>query len=554
MKNCIVINLYIYIIKIINAVFLIKYKYKNINNSYLKKEMAEEYQSIKGEKELIDSQINDKEIGNSSEVPETDNKELYSAPSPNLDITNKMDNDENMTNDYKESYENIIGENEDEYIAVIEGLENELLIEQHITKSLKNDTSFNEEVNKLKSELNNKNTKLEQLKSINKKQENTLIEFKNKLKKEVNKKAMNNKVIINSENINLNYLKEVSKNEAINNAIKIKDSALMNVINKMNLLKKENEELKKKIYQNESSFNCSHVANPNYEDSSQKNMEKIKFLQNEIKMLNKQLIEHNRCIEEQNTANKEYNSLKNELRLLKINNQDIKNKIKEFEKKILNIEINDINNNSLINYNTNNLTIRKKNPNGNNIGDKRQSSVKNSMFSRTTPKSQKLDILPIISIQPLVPNTYNYINNQNNNKSILSDDFIKKIKKYFNNNEKEFLALINKIHNIEKNGNNAVDTNNNFYKLRKYNTQLGRLDKNKMTNLDGKEGENNQNLMNYKYNTLNDENKLQNKKIEDLQKQLSNMRKIGKEKDNEISTLLNKITQMKNALKISDQS
>jgi hypothetical protein len=283
-------------------------------------------------------------------------------------------------------------------------------------------------------------------------------------------------------------------------------------------------------------------------------MEKIKFLQNEIKMLNKQLIEHNRCIEEQNTANKEYNSLKNELRLLKINNQDIKNKIKEFEKKILNIEINDINNNSLINYNTNNLTIRKKNPNGNNIGDKRQSSVKNSMFSRTTPKSQKLDILPIISIQPLVPNTYNYINNQNNNKSILSDDFIKKIKKYFNNNEKEFLALINKINNIEKNGNNAVDTNNNFYKLRKYNTQLGRLDKNKMTNFDGKEGENNQNLMNYKYNTLNDENKLQNKKIEDLQKQLSNMRKIGKEKDNEISTLLNKITQMKNALKISDQS
>ena len=48
------------------------------------------------------------------------------------------------------------------------------------------------------------------------------------------------------------------------------------------------EELKKKIYQNESSFNCSHVANPSYEDSSQKNMEKIKFLQNEIKKLKKE--------------------------------------------------------------------------------------------------------------------------------------------------------------------------------------------------------------------------------------------------------------------------
>ena len=77
---------------------------------------------------------------------------------------------------------------------MIEGLENELLIEQYITKSLKKDPDFNEEINKLKSELNSKNNKLEKLKLINKKQENTLVEFKSKLKKEINKKAMNNKV------------------------------------------------------------------------------------------------------------------------------------------------------------------------------------------------------------------------------------------------------------------------------------------------------------------------------------------------------------------------
>ena len=123
---------------------------------------------------------------------------------------------------------------------------------------------------------------------INKKQENTLIEFRNKLKKEKN---MNNKVIIhsgnNNLNLNLNNKIEISKNEAINNALKIKDSILINVINKMNSLKKENEELKKKIYQNESNYNCSHNNNSTYEDSSQKNLEKIKFLQNEIKILNK---------------------------------------------------------------------------------------------------------------------------------------------------------------------------------------------------------------------------------------------------------------------------
>ena len=74
---------------------------------------------------------------------------------------------------------------------------------------------------------------------------------------------MNNKVIINDENNNSN-IREVSKNEVINNAIKNKDSDLMNVLNKMNLLKKENEELKKKIYQNEMTFNCSHNSNSNY--------------------------------------------------------------------------------------------------------------------------------------------------------------------------------------------------------------------------------------------------------------------------------------------------
>ena len=58
--------------------------------------------------------------------------------------------------------------------------------------------------------------------------------------------------------------------------------------------------------------------------------------------------------------------------------------------------------------------------------------------------------------------------------------------------------------------------------------------------------------MNYKLNTLKDENKLQNKKIEELQKNIDNIKNIGKEKDNEISLLLNKINSMKKELKITD--
>ena len=159
----------------------------------------EDTHNIKEQKEIKDSGINENESGNSLEIQENDNEEFFMGE-PNLDITNKIDNDENIMNYNKESKEDIVGENEDKYIAMIEGLENELMIEQYITKSLKKDPTLNEEINKLKSELNSKNNKLEQLKSINKKQENTLIEFKSKLKKEINKKNMNNKVIINNEN------------------------------------------------------------------------------------------------------------------------------------------------------------------------------------------------------------------------------------------------------------------------------------------------------------------------------------------------------------------
>ena len=163
-----------------------------------------------------------------------DQTENNSNPRETPNIPDK--NKDNFRNENEMLNQNGLWENDDKYIAMIEGLEDELYIEKYITKSLKNDANFNEEVNKLKLDLTNKNNKLEQLKSINKKQETTLNEFRNKLKKENNKKSMNNKVIINDENNNSN-IREVSKNEVINNAIKNKDSDLMNVLIKMNLLR-----------------------------------------------------------------------------------------------------------------------------------------------------------------------------------------------------------------------------------------------------------------------------------------------------------------------------
>ena len=80
------------------------------------------------------------------------------------------------------------------------------------------------------------------------------------------------------------------------------------------------------------------------------------------------------------------------------------------------------------------------------------------------------------------------------------------------------------------------------------------MDKNKILNFDGKEiDKNNAKMMNYKLNTLKDENKLQNKKIEEMQIHLDNIKNIGKEKDKEISTLLNKIGMIKKELLMKDK-
>ena len=496
-----------------------------------------------------DKDINSESLSHQSVKSMDDDEEEqpdeYAKYLPNKGITDK--NEEIIEHEDNEIMnQNILGENDDKYIAMIEGLEDELYIEQYITKSLKKDSDFNEEVNKLKTEFNNKNNKLEQLKLINKKQENTLIEFRNKLKKE---KTMNNKVIINNENdikLKNNSLREVSKNEAMNAGIKNKDNDLTNALNKMNLLKKENEDLKKKIYQIENNYNSNHNNNPNYEDSTQKNLEKIKLLQTEKRLIEKHLLEHNKCIEEQNLINKEYNNLKNELRLLKINNQDIKSKIKEFEKKILNFEIIDINNsNYMINNNINSLLIRKKN--NQNVSSRRTPSIRNTTFSKTLPKVQNKNLLPIISIQPLIPNISNYSNNKQNN-SILSEEFMKKIKKYFKENENEYFNLIEKINNIE---NNLV-VDNNYTKLKKYNTQIGINDIINMQNFEGKENEEGIKMMNHKLNLLKDENFQQNKKIEELNKHLDNIKNIEKEKENEINALLNKINSMKINLKFDN--
>ena len=461
------------------------------------------------------------EKGKSSDVEADVDDKQYSLEYPNPNINDDYFDDNNSCNEEeenenKENNKNNNLEYDDSYIAKIEGLEDELYIEQYITKKLQKDSSYNEELLKLENELSEKNKKLEQLKTLNQKQQNTINDFKDKLNKESNKQNMNNKVIL----INTNK-KEVSKNEFMNNVIKTKDKELLAVIDKMNTLKKENEELKKKISQNENAN-----INFNYIDSSsKKNFDKINFLQKEIKNLNKQLLEHNKCIEEQNNFNKNYTNLKNELKLIKNSTQEMKNKINDFEKKILNLEISDINNsNNNKDFIINTMPNVVKNSNIN--IQKRQNLNHNVIYCKTLTKTQNDTLLPTISIQPLSPknnnnNTYNK-DSFNYNKSILTNDFVKKMQKFYGRNQNDYIILINKLQNLEKNVKSMAG--------KKYNSRTLNL---KNANYMGK------------FNDLKEENREDNKKALELKEKLENLKNAGKEKDGEISKLLNQINELK---------
>ena len=183
------------------------------------------------------------------------------------------------------------------YITQIEQLQNELLLEKSITNSLKNYGMAGDELVKLKSDLQDKEQKLIQLKQTNKKQEEALNTLRKKIAKEIPKNIKSYSQNKFKQNKNNN---DIIQNEAVNIVLKIKDRELNDAIQKMNSLKKENQNLKDELYKNDDYSKKVEIV-----DTSKENEKKIKELNTELKILNKQLVEHKICIEEQSAINKE---------------------------------------------------------------------------------------------------------------------------------------------------------------------------------------------------------------------------------------------------------
>ena len=288
----------------------------------------------------------------------------------------------------------------------------------------------------------------------------------------------------------------------------------------MNVLKEENESLKKILYEDED-YNNNIVL----EDKNKEIAEKIQNYNKEKYFLNKQLLEHDNCIEEQNLYNQEYQNLKDELKLVKQNILESKNKI-----------------NVLLKNNNNTATISNSNTEKNitnNSNNKIVKLNKKNSITKSTSKTEQKTILPIIQKAQVT------------SQSILTEDFMEKLKKYLSDDEDGYTILINKIENIENN--RKVIENKHRIELKQFNSQISSLDEQyKQLTSNSKSSNSNIKVLKFRLNTIKGDSKRQLKKINELKKDLEKNKNISKDKDYEISLLLGQINSLKNIVSLSD--
>ena len=478
------------------------------------------------------------------------NKKNLSSDSEDNDEEQEESEDETSNKVKKKDKQEQSGEikkTENDYLAQIEQLENELALEKKISNSIEDLPEYSEQIMKLQNNLNEKENKLSQLISTNKKQEEALNYLRRRLEKEIDKnkqfKKHSNSELCHSSSVSINNCKqtikikfmspnrnnEISKSEAFNIVLKVKDKEINDALQKMNAIKKENDSLKKELYKNDDYTNNLSLVNSTCEYSN-----KIKELSNETKILNNQLEEHQKCLKEIKELNDEIDNLKKTFKELKDNIK--KNKIDIKEKQ-----------NELEQFNTEKIPeemVKKSFSPRNNLLTKYKNYVKftrnleNENFPFIT-KSTKHSSLPKISTSQLI---------NKNPTSVLNEDFCTKLKKFYAGKESEYNELVKKITEIEKKGGLILNKHRNELKL--FNTQIVSLDEQfKILNNEGKGTGSNIKVLKFKLHTTKNEAKLAAKHLQNLKNKLNNAEFVAKERDYEISILLGQINNLKNKAK-----
>ena len=228
---------------------------------------------------------------------------------------------------------------------------------------------------------------------------------------------------------------------------------------------------------------------------------------------------------------------------LKNNTNENKNKIKEMEaKNYINTEPNEKNDKILF---SNKLFNKKKK---NNLS-LTENKINNT--SLTNARNNNIILPPIATPRKYSQNKNNVNNSINMEQSILTSDFIERVRNYFENNKEEFEALLFKINEIE----NCRKTIENKHKseINQFNKQINTLDEQyQLLNNNGKNNSSNIRVLKFKLNIAKGETKTQSKKYSELKKEFDSLDNKSKEKDYEISLLLGQINSLRNLVNFGD--
>ena len=187
----------------------------------------------------------------------------------------------------------------------------------------------------------------------------------------------------------------------------------------------------------------------------------------------------------------------------------------------------------------------------------KNSNKKNNILSISGNKINNMSTIPAtrksnVVLPPITPRKGSQDkNNISVDQSILTADFIEKVKNYFGDKTEEFDTLLFKINEIE----NCWRTIESKHKteLNQFNKQINTLDGQfQLLNNNGKANNSSIKILKNRLNLIKGQAKIQTRKYMVLKKEYDSLENISKEKDYEIALLLGQINSLRNLVNFTD--
>lgn len=414
----------------------------------------------------------------------------------------------------KEEPDVMTPEEENEYKNKIAQLQKDLEIEREKAQIKQNEPNV---IENLKNEINSKNKEIKKYATINTRQREQLEKLSQEIDTKLNK--MNYKIVtrnIQNETKKINEIKlrkNYSEQEIVDNNISAKEKQLKNIMSLIEILQKENENLKIKI------DNAKNTEQKFKLIDGQKEQEKqLTILNNDIKQKRMQLKEHSKCFTIKNELLKKISLIKDEI---VINHE----KLTEFQKKYEDLE-----NKYKMEQNRTKQTIGRENKFG--------SKTKIKLQKFNVPKQKPSSVLSeddMITVPPKI-------------SEMFTEKELKAMFIALDKNKAKYEALLRRF-NVQNIYVDSLETKHKLDIKQKLN-KINELDE-QIEFMNVKKGEYNANIQLFKrqISEAQEEKKIYKMKINKIIEYISKKNKINLRKDKEIKLLGAQLVKLKKYLK-----